>query len=79
MERRDLLRFAASLGAGSVSTLLSKGEAAQASVRYEVYGRGPALFLGSPISAAAVAQVMIPSRPSARDISTDSPIDIKSS
>ena len=52
MERRDLLRVVASLGAGSVmSTLLSKRAAAQSSVRYEVYGRGPALFLGSPISA----------------------------
>jgi pimeloyl-ACP methyl ester carboxylesterase len=52
MERRDLLRFAASLGAGSVvSTLLSKRGTAQVSVRYEVYGRGPALFLGSPIGA----------------------------
>ena len=52
MERRDLLRFAASLGAGSVvSTLLSKRGAAQSSVRYEVYGRGPVLLLGSPLSA----------------------------
>ncbi len=52
MKRRDLLRLAASLGSASVvSTFLSKRGTAQASVRYESHGRGPALFLGSPISA----------------------------
>ena len=42
MERRDLLRFVASLGAGTVvSTLLSKRGAAQTSVRYQVYRTRP--------------------------------------
>ena len=45
--------MAASLGAGSVvSNLLSHGPAL-AAVRYESYGRGPALFLGSPIGASS--------------------------
>src|SRR5215471_18597182 len=52
MDRRDLLRIGASLGAGSVvATFLSNHGSAQAAVRYESYGRGPALLLGSPISA----------------------------
>jgi pimeloyl-ACP methyl ester carboxylesterase len=52
MKRRELLRIAASLGAGSVvSHLLSTGGTAQTAVRYESHGRGPALFLGSPIGA----------------------------
>ena len=52
MKRRDLLRVAASAGAGSVvASLLSKRSAAQTPVRYEVYGRGPTLLLGSPIGA----------------------------
>ena len=52
MDRRHLLRIAASLGAGGVvSQVLSTHGTALASVRYESHGRGPALFLGSPISA----------------------------
>lgn len=52
MERRDLLRIAASLGAGNVvANLLSSDRIAHAAVRHESYGRGPALFLGSPIGA----------------------------
>jgi pimeloyl-ACP methyl ester carboxylesterase len=53
MERRDLLRIAASLGAGSVVANLLSDHTAHAAVRHESYGRGPALFLGSPIGASS--------------------------
>jgi len=52
MERRELLRLLTSLGAGTaVSSLVPTESAGQAPVRYESHGRGPALILGSPITA----------------------------
>ena len=52
MERRELLRLLTSLGAGTaVSNLVPTESAGQAPVRYESHGRGPALILGSPITA----------------------------
>ena len=51
MERRKLVRLLTSLGAGTfVSTLVPTKSTAQTPVRYKTYGRGPVLFLGSPIS-----------------------------
>ena len=52
MERRELLRLLTSLGAGTaVSSLVPTESAGQAPVRDESHGRGPALILGSPITA----------------------------
>ena len=51
MKRRALLRWLASVSAGSLVTLGARRVAAQAPVRYEIHGRGPALFLGPPITA----------------------------
>ena len=49
MERRELLRALATAGvAGVVPTLLPRDASGQTPVRYEAYGRGPVLFLGSP-------------------------------
>ena len=51
MERRELLRLLTSVSAGTfVSSLLPTKSAAQTPVRFEVYGRGPVLFLGPPIT-----------------------------
>ncbi len=52
MERRELLRALATVGvAGVVPTLLPRNASGQTPVRYEAYGRGPVLFLGSPFGA----------------------------
>ena len=52
MERRDLLRFVASLGAGaSCQRFCRSGGLRKRRFGTRLYGRGPALFLGSPISA----------------------------
>ena len=49
MERRQLLRAFATAGvARVVPTLLPRNASGQTPVRYEAYGRGPVLFLGSP-------------------------------
>src|SRR5688572_22284219 len=52
MERRELLRLLASVGAGGVvSTRGATRSIGQARVRYELHGRGPALLIGPPIRA----------------------------
>jgi pimeloyl-ACP methyl ester carboxylesterase len=52
MERRELLRVLAATGISAVAPpFLSRVDSAKMPVRYEVHGRGPVLFLGSPISA----------------------------
>jgi pimeloyl-ACP methyl ester carboxylesterase len=50
IERREVLRLLTSVSAGTlIPALVPTKSAGQVPVRYEAYGRGPTLFLGSPI------------------------------